>query len=308
MGCRESVLFLSEGPCYGLRRQHHQEIAKERIVKKWIIAAGIVAAGVAAVIIVTKPWPHGGGQALTTEEEAKLAALEKVNEKAKEASLRLKELRSKMKPFDAKTQPKPYPVNEAAAKEDAERLEAGHNHAHKERDPADLAKHEKANDVVTVSPIGLRPEPPVRADAKPRWDAVVKLNWDRLSTLFTGFSIGYKMGGDFTPDVLRDLHGAAVEVEGSMLPIDPPKGAMKRFWLVRPGIVKEQCAFCTAPSPGNLIYVDASKRPLPLSADERKKMYTEDLTVTLIGRFLLGPKAAEGGVEYLYGLELKEVK
>ena len=276
-------------------------------MKKWIIAAGIVAAGLVAVIVVTKPWPHETGGAAVSEDEETLARLAAVNDKAKEASRRLKEQRAKMKPFDPKTQPT-YPVNEAAAKEDAEKIEAGHNHAHKERDPVDLAKHAKANDVVKVTPIGVRPEPLVRSDAQPAWDAVAPVDWKRLGTLFTGFSIGYKMGGDFTADVVRDLHGAAVEVEGAVLPIDPPKGALKRFWLVRPGVAKEQCAFCTAPSPRELIYVDASKKPLKLTAENRVKMYTDEYLVKVVGRFVLGPKAADGGVEWLYGLELKEVK
>jgi hypothetical protein len=157
--------------------------------------------------------------------------------------------------------------------------------------------------------LGLRADAaPKRTDAEPRWDAVEPIEWKRLGTLFTGFSIGYKMGGDFTEDVVRDLHGAAVEIEGAVLPIDPPKVALKRFWLVKPEVAREQCVLCKPPSPGDLIYVDASKSPVKLDAVDRDKMYKDVFIVKVVGRFMLGPAKTKDGIEYLYGMELKEMK
>jgi hypothetical protein len=275
-------------------------------VKKWIVAAGVVAAGLVAVIVVTKPWGHRGAPGMTAEDEA-TAKLEAVNEKAKAASRKLREARAKMKPFDAKTQRAPYKRNEPTAEDKAaadsqEEAEEAHDMA--KRDKADLARHEKANDVVKMAAIGVRPDPLVRPDTAPDWDAAKPLPWDRLGTLYSGFSIGYKMGGDFTPEVVA-LHGTAVEIEGAVLPIDPPKGALKRFWLVRPEVARKGCLFCKPPAPGDAVYVDASKRPLKV---DRAKMYTDVVVIKAVGRFLLGPAKTKDGIEYLWGLELKEAK
>jgi hypothetical protein len=276
-------------------------------VKKWIIAAGVVAAALVAVIVVTKPWPHaGGGTAVAPAEEEAIARLQAVNERAKEASRKLKEMRAKMQPFDANRQRPPYPGQGASAAPAAAAESEEHQHGKDARDPADLARHEKANDVLKADALGVRADVALkRPDTAPRWDAVAPLEWKRLGTLFTGFSIGYKMGGDFTDDVVRDLHGAAVEIEGAVLPIDPPKSALKRFWLVKPEVARAECVFCKPPSPGDLIYVDASKSPLSV---DRKKMYTDTVIIKAVGRFLLGPTKTKDGIEYLYGLELKETK
>ena len=193
-----------------------------------------------------------------------------------------------MKPFDPGAQRAPYPGQGSSSEGVAE--EDGHAHGGKKREPADLERHAKANDVVKTTPFGMREEPVVRPDAKPRWDAVAKLEWKRLGTLFTGFSIGYKVGGDFTAEVVSDLHGAAVEIEGAVLPIDPPEGALKRFWLVKPEVAEDGCLFCKEPSPGDLIYVDASRSPLKLDAADREKMYKDAFVVKVVGRFLLGPR------------------
>ncbi|MCK9462885.1 MAG: hypothetical protein M0R80_24950 [Proteobacteria bacterium] len=278
-------------------------------MKKWIVAAGVVAAAVVVVIAVTRPWPKdagaGAGGAASEEELAQLQAL---NEKAKAASAKLLEARAKMKPFDPETQRAPYPKPEptAAEKAAAEAAEHEHDHAHGKRDPADLARHEKANDVVKASELGVREGALKRPDSKPRWDAPAPLDWERLGKLFTGFSIGYKVGGDFTEDVVRELHGAAVEVAGAVLPIDPPEGAMKRFWLVKEDAAEAACLYCAPPAPGIVLYVDASKLPLELSAEDRKRMYADVYPIRVVGRLLLGPKKTDDGIEYLFGLELKE--
>jgi hypothetical protein len=278
-------------------------------VKKWIVAAGVVAAAVVVVIAVTRPWPKGEAAGASAGEED-LARLKAVSEQAKEASRKLMEARAKMKPFDPETQRAPYPKPEptAAEKAAAEAAEHEHDHAHGKRDPADLARHEKANDVVKASELGVREGALKRPDSKPRWDAPAPLDWERLGKLFTGFSIGYKVGGDFTEDVVRELHGAAVEVAGAVLQIDPPKGAMKRFWLVKEDAAEAACLYCSSPAPGIVLYVDASKRPLELSAEDRKKMYEDVYPIRAVGRLLLGPKKTADGIEYLFGLELKEVK
>ena len=276
-------------------------------MKKWIVAAGVVAAAVVVVIVVTKPWPKDEGAGASAD-EGELEQLRALNEKAKEASRKLMEVRAKMKPFDPKAQREPYPKPEPTDEQKAAAEAAEHKHEHGKRDPADLTRHEKANDVVKASEIGVRDGVLARPDTKPRWDAPAPLDWERLAKLFKGFSIGYKMGGDFTEDTVRELHGTAVVVEGAVLPIDPPAGAMKRFWLVMRDVAGSGCMFCTAPSPSEAIYVDASKKPLKLSAEDRKKMYEDVYPIRAVGRLLLGPKKTADGIEYLFGLELKEVR
>lgn len=276
-------------------------------MKKWIILAGVVFLALGVALGVMKPWRHG--TPISAEDAEAMAQLQAVNERAKEASRKLMELSAAMQPFDPKTQRPPFP-GQGSPEGEAPAAEAGEGHKHGEskRDPADLARHEKANDVVKATAIGLRGEAVTRPDAAPRWDAVAALEWKRLDTLFTGFSIGYKVGGDFTKEVVGELHGAAVEIEGAVLPIDPPKGALKRFWLVKPAVAEAACAFCKAPSPGESIYVDASKTPLKLDSVDKKKMYEDVFIIKAVGRFLLGPTKTKDGIEYLYGLELKEWK
>jgi hypothetical protein len=106
-------------------------------LKKWIIAAGVVAVALAVVIAVTKPWPHGGGTAVAPAEEEAIARLQAVNEKAKEASRKLKEMRAKMEPFDPKKQRPPYPGQGASDEAAAAAESDGHQHGKEGRDPAD---------------------------------------------------------------------------------------------------------------------------------------------------------------------------
>jgi hypothetical protein len=270
-------------------------------VKKWIVVAGIVALGVAAFIVVTKPWgprPAAGANAAAADDET--ARLEALNESAKEASRKLKAARAKMKPFDPKTQPTPYPREETAAPPPTLEERLGED----ERDPKDLAKHEKDAAVVKANPIEINGEPKARTMAEPSWGAVNQLDWEELGKLFTGFSLGYKMGGDFTSEV-TGLHGTAVEIEGAVLPIDPPKGPLTRFWLAKPSIVHAKCAYCEAPSPGDLVYVDAAKAPY---AADRAQLYTGAVLVKAVGRFLLGPAKTNDGITYIWGMELKELR
>ena len=171
--------------------------------------------------------------------------------------------------------------------------------------PLDPAKHSKANDVVKSNEkLGSGSAPVVRQKRAPNWDAVAPIDWERLTRLYTGFSIGRNMGGDFREDVVRELHGAAVEIEGAVMPIDPlgKDGTMRRFWLARPEIVTAGCVFCKPPSLGDSVYVTVAGAPMKV---DREKLYSGVVIAKVVGKLELGPTAAKDGTEYLFGLALK---
>jgi hypothetical protein len=273
-------------------------------LKKWIIGAFVVAAALVAAIVVLKPWRPGGRPPRDAQEAAELARLDAANQRAKADSERIKAERAKIEPFDPENQRAPFEKKKPTAEqEQAAAALHEHDDDKKAREPLDMAGHERENAVVKAEAIDLRPDALVRPETAPKWDAPQAIDWAHLSKLFTGFAIGYRMGGDFTKGVVDELHGTAAKIDGAVLPIDPPKGPMKRFWLVEEHTAADSCPYCKPPSHGKMIFVDASKRPLEV---DRKQLYEGVVTIGAVGRFLLGPAKTGDGIEYLYGLELKE--
>ena len=103
---------------------------------------------------------------------------------------------------------------------------------------------------------------------------------------------------------VKRLNGAAVTLEGAIMPIDPPgqEGLMRRFWLANPVVVMAGCVFCTPPTMADIAYVE--KKGPPLKVD-REQLYRSVVIMTLKGRFFLGPRTTPDGVQYLFGFEFQ---
>jgi hypothetical protein len=116
----------------------------------------------------------------------------------------------------------------------------------------------------------------------------------------------YRRQGDFNEASVRKYSGAAVEVRGAVMPIDPvgEEGVLKRFWIANTMIVMAGCVFCFPPTMGDLVYVDSSSQPYKV---DREQLYRSIVKVEAIGRLELGPNRSSDGVEYMFGLELKEI-
>jgi len=284
--------------------------AEDAKVKKWIVGAVFVGAAVVAVAVLTKPGkaPKEGEGSQVLNAKSPSARLASQNEKLKEISRKLAEERAAKKKLElpARAAPPPRATEDPAAKVLADAMQGPFSQTGFV--PKDPAKHAQSNDIVKAKDeLGVRIDPALRPKSTPNWDSVVPIDWKRLTQLYTGFSIGRNAGGDFNVNVVRELNGAAVEIEGAVMPIDPigPNGELKRFWLARPAVVTAGCVFCKAPSLGDLVYV--TTRGAPMKVD-REKLYSGVIIAKVVGRFELGPTAAKDGTEYLFGLELKKEK
>ena len=116
----------------------------------------------------------------------------------------------------------------------------------------------------------------------------------------------YRRDKDFTAETLQRFSGAAVQVRGAVMPIDPvgEEGVLRRFWIANTMIVMAGCVFCFPPTMGDLVYVDASSKPYEV---DREQLYRSIVKVEALGRLELGPNRSSDGVEYMFGLELKEI-
>jgi hypothetical protein len=116
----------------------------------------------------------------------------------------------------------------------------------------------------------------------------------------------FRQQGDFNQDTARQYSGAAVRVRGAVMPIDPvgEEGLLKRFWIANTIIVMAGCVFCFPPTMGDLVYVDAGSDPYEV---DREQLYRSIVKVEALGRLELGPNRSADGVEYMFGLELKEI-
>jgi hypothetical protein len=114
-------------------------------------------------------------------------------------------------------------------------------------------------------------------------------------------------GGDFLPATVRALSGAAVEMKGAVMPIDPvpESGEMRRLWLSNPLIVMAGCVFCNPPTLSDIVYV-TTPPGAPYRVD-RELLYRSVLMVRIRGRLVLGPVRTAEGTQYMFGIELREV-
>jgi hypothetical protein len=279
-------------------------------VKKWIIGAIVVAGAVLAVAVLTKPGGvrrgPGGSQVLDGDNPS--SRLVSQNEKLKEISRKVAEERAEKRRNDRPAQARPIaprPMDEGTK---AIATAMGQPFAQTGYVPMDPARHQKSNDVVkSKDKLDALADPAARPKAAANWGAIAPVSWKRMTQLYTGFSIGRSAGGDFKPEVVRELNGAAVEVEGAVMPIDPvgPDGKLKRFWIARPEVVTAGCVFCKPPSLGDLVYVTTKDAPMQV---DREKLYSGVVIAKVVGRFELGPTAAKDGTQYLFGLELKKTE
>ena len=136
----------------------------------------------------------------------------------------------------------------------------------------------------------------------PQWDSPIELKFFDLKERYRA----YRKQGDFEPDVLNQLHGAAVVMAGAVMPIDPvaDSGEMKRFWLANPVIVMAGCVFCNPPTMGDLVYVTSVERPIQIDPE---RLFRGIVVLRGLGRLELGPRKSADGIAYLYGLELRSV-
>ena len=142
-----------------------------------------------------------------------------------------------------------------------------------------------------------------RPTGTPDWSSPTSLGFRDFKMLRRQF----RHAGDFTPDEISRLHGAAVTVRGALMPIDPvpESGKLERFWLANPIVVMAGCVFCNPPTMADLIYVRTSGDPLEV---DRERLYRSVVYAKLLGRFELGPGKSADGVEYMFGMDLEERK
>ena len=146
------------------------------------------------------------------------------------------------------------------------------------------------------SRIGLLP-----VAAPPRWAAPEALKFFSLKKHYRGF----RKRGKFEPAVVGALSGAAVKMTGAFMPIDPlpDDGRVGRFWLANPVVVMAGSVFCTPPPLADLVYVTTSQGPIEV---DREKLFRGVLILELLGRLRIGPQVTSDGVEYLFGMELRQ--
>jgi hypothetical protein len=146
------------------------------------------------------------------------------------------------------------------------------------------------------SKIGLLP-----VAGPPRWSAPQPLKFFALKKHYRSFR---KRGG-FEPAAVEALSGAAVKMTGAFMPIDPlpDDGRAERFWLANPLVVMAGCVFCTPPTLADIVYVTSDYGPVEV---DREKLFRGVLILDLLGRLRIGPQVTDDGVEYLFGLELRE--
>ena len=279
-------------------------------MKKWIVGALVVAGAVIALAVLTGPGgtPRGRAGSKVLGAESESSRLASQNEKFKELSRKLAEERAAFKATNQAMAGRAAPTPKVDESEKA--LAAAMQGPFSQNKPmaVDSKKHDQANDVVKIKDkLDVLADPKARPKSPASWDAVAPVSWTRLTQLYKGFSIGRAVGGDFKPETVHELNGAAVEIEGTVLPIDPvgAGGKLKRFWIARPAVLAAGCVFCEAPSMGDLVYVDAKAAPMEV---DREKLYSGAVSAKVVGRFELGPAAAKDGTQYLFGLELQPSK
>ena len=137
---------------------------------------------------------------------------------------------------------------------------------------------------------------------EPNWDEPVELRYRDLVKMYYYF-LKHHHYPEGAPEM---LNGAAVIVNGAVMPIETPnkKGELSRFWLANQTVVMAGCVFCNPPTMADLVYVEKAGKPLRV---DREALYKSVVNMTLKGRFFLGPKTTADGVQYLFGMEFKEM-
>lgn len=139
------------------------------------------------------------------------------------------------------------------------------------------------------------------------WKKPQLLPMRRLKELYLGLTMATNLGKDFDEQVVKELSGAAVIVTGAIMPLDeiPEDGRFERFWIAHPSLVMKGCVFCSPPTLGDLVYVDATDHPIHVDPED---LYNTVVISSVLGRLELGPSKTEDGIEYMYGLELEDIR
>lgn len=169
--------------------------------------------------------------------------------------------------------------------------------------PRQRRMHGSADVVRSGDADGEAYQPVQRPRFAPDWKNPLDLPFRELKALRREF----RRSGDFSEETVRKVSGAAVTIHGAVMPIDPvPENSrMQRFWVANTVIVMAGCVFCFPPTMGDLVYVDARKRPYKV---DREQLYRSIVKVEARGRLILGPGRSPDGVEYMFGLELEKIR
>ena len=156
--------------------------------------------------------------------------------------------------------------------------------------------------VHTRDHINGKPEKKALPITKPDWDNPVELRYRDLVKMYYYFLKNHA----YPEGAAEMLNGAAVIVNGAIMPIETPnkKGDLPRFWLANQTVVMAGCVFCNPPTMADLVYVEKKGKPLRV---DRESLYKSVVNMTVKGRFFLGPKVTKDGVQYLFGMEFKEM-
>jgi hypothetical protein len=159
------------------------------------------------------------------------------------------------------------------------------------------------NDVVRSRDIEVKSTAATRPRFAPDWKNPKTLTFAGLRK----YRREYKKNGDFSEQTVRELSGAAAVIKGAVMPIDPlpESGKMQRLWIANPMVVMAGCVFCNPPTLADIVYVQTLPGE-PYSAD-RERLYRAVVIAEARGRLVLGPVKSKDGVEYMFGLELREI-
>jgi hypothetical protein len=195
----------------------------------------------------------------------------------------------------------------AAVEPDAEAGDAGSSDADAAADsaPVNPARSDGhgPNDVVRTRDVEVKAAAAPRPRFEPKWDAPTTLTFASLRK----YRREFRQNGDFSDGTVRALSGAAVVIKGAVMPIDPipASGEMKRLWIANPLVVMAGCVFCAPPTLADIVFVQTPAGK-PYEAD-RERLYRSVVIAEARGRMVLGPLKGRDGVEYMFGLELKEI-
>ena len=138
----------------------------------------------------------------------------------------------------------------------------------------------------------------------PDFDAPIRLSFHALKKIYAVYRL---KGGVFPPVAVEKLNGAAVEISGAVMPVDPvPKsGTLVRFWLANPVVVMAGCGFCNPPTMADLILVTTPFGESPLRIN-REQLFKSIVMVKMRGRLFFGPNK-DGKVEYMFKMDSHEI-
>ncbi len=131
----------------------------------------------------------------------------------------------------------------------------------------------------------------------PDYDNPLQLSFYSLKKIYAIYRLQH---GRFPDVAVQKLNGAAVEISGAIMPVDPvpESGTLMRFWLANPVVVMAGCVFCNPPTLADLILVKTPFGTRPLTVN-REQLFKNIVMVRMKGRLMFGPDV-DGKVEYMF--------